>query len=72
MKNYPIRIAVSANGETLIGAKSIKGCENIADQEKVYSSQLPHRCAVQTEKGTWIIALPSAAKRQGKAVKRFV
>lgn len=47
--SWPILIGVSKSGELLIGSRAVKTAEHrgeLADSQRIWPSQLEHRCAV--------------------------
>ena len=66
--NYPIRISVTDTGYTGVGAEFERiFADRIDHSEKVYGSQIRHRCAVWTPKG-YRIMTPTRARKLGHVV----
>lgn len=58
---YPVMIGVTKDGSTLVGAFRVRYHESEGDlavSERVYPSQIKHRCAVKRA-GSWVIVCPS-------------
>ena len=70
---YPVKIGVDVDGRALIGHTAVEGsleAGTLADCDRVYGSQLPHRVRVHTAMDGWIITTPTRAKEleaDGKA-----
>ena len=79
--SWPIWIGITTAGELLIGARDVHQAEaagELAESERVWPSQLGHRCAVYMPKvemfedpRPWRLMSPRKAKTLGTAVKRL-
>ena len=61
---YPITIGITVDGSPIVGARECRK-HSARETERVYGSQLPHRCVARDEDGVPHLTTPTEARNAG-------